>query len=483
MKKVFLLMLLALAFCVQMNAQQYDTIWGRNPNYYYSEWYDTCPGYFHPWTHCSGPNGPDSVYGSGLCKNYIDQMSNMKWGLSFHTDRPLWIKGLAALVEKDPTGYYRQNETRLPEYLYLYQYTTLLQFKDSIRWDTVAPKIALFPKLIDTTTFGCYESYVFENYFKEPILVDSTFYIAGTFNSNIGDRATSPYIPTEYIWFQWRHWEQECSYSRKLIEYYPNAIGGHPDFGQGWLPEDPEMTHLPGIGAFLAIIDPLRLVKGLPADTAHGFVVGGGYYRDSTFAILAAHGYAGHIFSHWSDGDTTNPRQVFVLSDTTFTAYFDSLQLFHLDVSSNNPEWGLVHGSGAYYEGDVATISAEPWNWDCHFVRWSDGVTDNPRQVVVTQDSSIVAIFTNDTVGIETVPERRGLRLSPNPASGRIEIAVERADHYTATIYTVTGALWLREEFDGKAASVDISVLTPGTYLLRLEAKGFSASETFIKGK
>ena len=81
------------------------------------------------------------------------------------------------------------------------------------------------------------------------------------------------------------------------------------------------------------------------------------------------------------------------------------------------------------------------------------------------------------------MPERRGLRLSPNPASGRIDIAVERADHYTATIYTVTGALWLREEFDGKEASVDISVLTPGTYLLRLEAKGFSASETFIKGK
>ena len=43
-------MLLVLASCVQMSAQ-YDTIWGRNPNYYYSEWYDTCPGYFHPWTY------------------------------------------------------------------------------------------------------------------------------------------------------------------------------------------------------------------------------------------------------------------------------------------------------------------------------------------------------------------------------------------------------------------------------------------------
>ena len=408
----------------------------------------------------------------------------MKFGVSYFTGRPLLVKGLVALVEIQPRGYCHLNDIRNPEYLYLYQYTSSLQFRDSVRWDTAAPKIVRYPKSIDTASLGYYESYAFEGYFKDPVFVDSTFYIAGTFSNDTGNRATNLMIPTEYSWFQYRRPtpKQECRYSRKLILYHPQQIG-LPEFGPGWRWYDnPEFYQTQGIGAFLPIVDSLYQVRGLTSNSTRGVVTGSGYYPDSVYTALYARANTGYRFSHWDDGDTTNPRQVFVLGDTTFTAYFDSLQLFHLDVSSSNPEWGLAHGSGAYYEGDVATLTAVP-RWDCHFVRWSDGDATNPRQVVVTQDSSIVAIFTNDTVGIETVPERRGLRLSPNPAAERIEIAVERADHYTATIYTVTGALWLREEFDGKAGSVDISVLTPGTYLLRLEAKGFSASETFIKGK
>ena len=478
MKKLVFLFLLVIAVGVQMNAQQYDTIWGRNSRYYYSEWYDTCQGYYHPWAYYGVS---DSIYESGLMDASIyAQLPNVKLGVSYHTTRPLRVKGLVALVVINPAGYCPVGAERKPEYLYLYQYTNSLQFRDSVRWDTATPKIVRFPKSIDTATHGYYECYAYEGMFpKGPIDVDSTFYIAGSSNSDIYDRATSPIIPTEYMWFMWRL--RECQYSRKMINYDPLYIGV-PELGDHWVWWGEWANPWQGIGAYLPIVDSLYLVQGLVDDTTHGYVVGSGYYNDSIFMTLYAHSKAGYRFSHWSDGDTINPRQVFVLGDTAFTAYFDSLQLFHLDVSSNNSELGFAHGTGDYYDGSTATLTALPERYG-HFVRWSDGVTDNPRQVVVTQDSSIVAIFTNDTVGIETVAERRGLRLSPNPASGRIEIAVERADHYTATIYTVTGALWLREEFDGKAGSVDISVLTPGTYLLRLEAKGFSASETFIKGK
>ena len=244
------------------------------------------------------------------------------------------------------------------------------------------------------------------------------------------------------------------------------------ELGTGWIWNDyPDQIPTRGIGAFLPIVDSLYLVQGWTSDSTRGVVTGSGYYPDSTYTALYARGRAGYRFSHWNDGDTTNPRWVYVLSDTTFTAYFDTLMLYHLDVSSNNPEWGLAHGSGAYYDGSEVTISAVP-RWDCRFVWWSDGDTLNLRQMTITQDSSIVAIFTDGTEGIQTVVERRGLRLSPNPALERLHIAVDRADHYTATIYTVTGALWLREEFNGTEGSVDISALTPGSYLLRLDAKG-----------
>ena len=478
MKKSVFLFLLVIAIGAQMSAQ-YETIWGRNPRYY-SEWYDTCPGYYHPWQH-GGPFN-DSIYQSGLAFVPIHQdVPNFKVGVSYHTSRPLSVKGLVALVNIDPSGYSHAGAERNPEFLYLYQYTSSLQFRDSVRWDTASPKIVRFPKAIDTATLRYYESYAYEGMFtKGPVVVDSTFYIAGSFNSDTGNRAVNPIIPTEYTWFMWGL--QECQYSRKVIDYYPPYIGV-PELGEHWVWRDhPGQMPWQGIGAYLPIVDSLYLVQGMVDDTAHGFVVGSGYYNDSIFMTLYAHPKAGYRFSHWSDGDTINPRQVFVLGDTAFTAYFDSLQLFHLDVSSNNPELGLARGTGDYYDGYTATLAAVPGRYG-RFVRWSDGVTDNPRHVIVTQDSSIVALFANDTVGIESLPERRGLRLSPYPASERLNIAVDRSDRYTATIYTVTGALWLREEFDGTEGRMDISPLTPGTYLLRLDAKGFTTSEVFIKGK
>ncbi len=71
-----------------------------------------------------------------------------------------------------------------------------------------------------------------------------------------------------------------------------------------------------------------RTVTGLSADDGLGEVSGGGIYPDSSWVTITANPYAldcigCHIeFDHWNDGDTTNPRQVFVISDTSFTAYF-----------------------------------------------------------------------------------------------------------------------------------------------------------------
>ncbi|MBR3413528.1 MAG: hypothetical protein IKG81_12650 [Bacteroidales bacterium] len=53
---------------------------------------------------------------------------------------------------------------------------------------------------------------------------------------------------------------------------------------------------------------------------------------------------------------------------------------------------GRVEGGGEYYEGDTATLTVLPWTlWG--FLRWADGDTTNPRRVVVTQDTTLTAIF------------------------------------------------------------------------------------------
>lgn len=53
---------------------------------------------------------------------------------------------------------------------------------------------------------------------------------------------------------------------------------------------------------------------------------------------------------------------------------------------------GSVTGEGTYYMDSTATLSAIP-NEHYHFTQWSDGNTDNPREIVVTQDTTLTAAF------------------------------------------------------------------------------------------
>ena len=54
----------------------------------------------------------------------------------------------------------------------------------------------------------------------------------------------------------------------------------------------------------------------------HGSVTGGGSYVIGDTATVTAIPAQHFVFDHWNDGDTTNPRKVEVLSDTTLTAYW-----------------------------------------------------------------------------------------------------------------------------------------------------------------
>ena len=66
-------------------------------------------------------------------------------------------------------------------------------------------------------------------------------------------------------------------------------------------------------------------VTALSDNNDMGYVDGGGTYPEDSTAMLTAYAFDGYIFSHWMDGDTTNPRLVTVTSDTIFTAYFEAV--------------------------------------------------------------------------------------------------------------------------------------------------------------
>ena len=130
-----------------------------------------------------------------------------------------------------------------------------------------------------------------------------------------------------------------------------------------------------------------------------GVVSGSGTYDYMAQVAILATPLVHHHFVRWNDGLTTNPRLVTLVSDTTLVAYFEQDTHYYISVSSNDLNRGTVSGSGSYYYGDRAELTATPKS-HCHFAFWSDGNTSNPRYVSVIADASYEAVFMPDMFNV-----------------------------------------------------------------------------------
>ena len=115
---------------------------------------------------------------------------------------------------------------------------------------------------------------------------------------------------------------------------------------------------------------------------------------NSIVAVIANPNY-GYHFDHWSYGSTANPDTIRLSSDTVITALFAKSQ-YTLNTSCNDSTWGSISGHGSYEYLDTVRLSAEAVE-HYHFVQWNDGSTDNPRNIIITCDTSLSAIFAIDT--------------------------------------------------------------------------------------
>ncbi len=146
----------------------------------------------------------------------------------------------------------------------------------------------------------------------------------------------------------------------------------------------------------------------LDADTLMGFVTGAGRYEEGTDITISATAKEGYVFTSWSDGVTDNPRTITVTGDVTLTANFNAVIIekptytvtVHVD-----DVMGSVTGAGTYTEDEVAVLIITA-NEGYAFTEWSDGVTDNPRIITVTEDVTLTANFepesTTCTITIQT---------------------------------------------------------------------------------
>ena len=132
------------------------------------------------------------------------------------------------------------------------------------------------------------------------------------------------------------------------------------------------------------------------ADTTMGTVSGGGTYNYGSSVTLKATPKTGYSFVKWSDGNTSATRTVSVAKAATYTATF-KINSYSITTNSANTTMGTASGGGTYNYGSSVTITAIPAA-HYHFVKWSDGVTTNPRKITVgTSNATYTAVFAIDT--------------------------------------------------------------------------------------
>ena len=196
-------------------------------------------------------------------------------------------------------------------------------------------------------------------------------------------------------------------WAKMLYNCALNPLGAILDVNYGRLTENPytvRITQDTTLSAVFAELPPTPPTPQepdpviLPVPTYH-LVIGSNncnqvsendYPQGSTFTFTAKP-QTGWIFRQWSDGNTDNPRTLTLTQDSVLTAVFDLLPTteHHVIIRAND--------CGEQWEGDCLhrteiTLNAESES-GYKFSHWSDGNTDNPRQVTVTEDATFTAVF------------------------------------------------------------------------------------------
>ena len=202
------------------------------------------------------------------------------------------------------------------------------------------------------------------------------------------------------------------------------------------------------------------VITAISSDESLGTVDGSGEYLYNQEAILTANAVEHYHFSRWDDGNTDNPRTITVTQDATYIADF-SPNYYRIDVTSNDENMGSVYGEGEYAYNTIASISAYP-NVKYVFVEWSDGNTENPRDILVEKDSSFVAYF-KKSESVESAEYLETIAVYPNPTSKTISINVDNVTK--AEVLDMNGKIMISKE---NCNQIDVSSLADGIYTLKI---------------
>ena len=274
----------------------------------------------------------------------------------------------------------------------------------------------------------------------------------------------------------------------------------------------------------------VAVVAPLPG---RGTTVGSGVFPIGSTVEIAAIANPPYRFSHWNDGNTDNPRTVIVMGsqvvynasfvgrdvakwrdaekatitihdtvivhdtvwndihdtvwiercDTVWlptqqhdTVWIDQYEQVEVDPTvyytittiSSWDEAGMVAGNGRYPRGTVVEVGAVAKS-GYRLLCWSDGVADNPRQVVLNADRQLMAIFGY----MESIEQPDDMRVKVYVSDGTL--VIESPAGEAVSVYNVYGQrVYCKESMHvGTAAStlVRIPSLSAGFYAVKVGEK------------
>ena len=177
----------------------------------------------------------------------------------------------------------------------------------------------------------------------------------------------------------------------------------------------------------------------------------------------------GYHFVQWSDGNTENPRSIELTKDTVFSAEF-APNIYSFSATCNE-NYGSVQATNGNYEYlTELTISATA-NEGYHFVQWSDGNTDNPRTIILSQDTSFTAEFAPNIYVITFMNDDSTVISAQQYGYGQMPIAPEFPTKAATAEYTYTFAGWIPEI---------VAVIGDATYKATFNATKNSYSITWL---
>ena len=201
-------------------------------------------------------------------------------------------------------------------------------------------------------------------------------------------------------------------------------------------------------------------------DSRQGTVAGGGMYYYYDTCVVEAIPHEGLRFVQWNDGNTDNPRMLYVTKDSTFTAEFGECFIASgmCGAQGDNLTWELgcdsvltISGSGEMYQGYGA-----PWNEYKSVIKAvviGDSVTNIGMNAfsqctaltTVSLPESVVSIGEGAFEGCTSLPVIDNLRYVGN-------YLVEAADK-TLNTYTIReGTKWIGSHAFSECAMTSINI-------------------------